>query len=684
MNIRKYFSSGWFYALVLLLVMFFTYGLQITRLGFFWDDWQVVFLARFKDPQIYWDYFLNDRPFSAWTYILTVPVLGIVPLRWQLFTLVVRWLSILGFCWALRGIWPKSDWQIRWVGLLMAVYPGFTQQPVSVAYSQHFITMALFALSMGLMIWSVRRPERFWLFTSLALLCSLGHLMTMEYFFGLELLRSVILWLLLRQKDERIHETAWNVIKRWGPYLAPLGIFLVYRFPIFGSMFPELEANPAVLILQIAEEPLSGIIRFLQIALQDFIHTILFVWTNTIHPDTITLNVNTTLFSWFVGMVVAVFIAWYMSRPERQEKSLDDSEGSFVHQGMIIGVLGVLLGGLPVWATNRQIIVGLWSDRFSLGPMLGAVILVICLVEWLGGTRFRKSIFLAVLLGIAVASQIRNVDQYRRHWAIQKDYYRQVSWRIPRLKAGTAIVGPELSFSYVGDYSLGFAFNVLYDSELNPTQVPYWWINGLRSWEPEVIQEFEDDSPIEYTIRNVMFEGLASNSLAITYNHARGCVRVMDPIYLLSPPMTEGDNDIWPLAHPDQIEDSPGVDTLALRKIFGRDQEPDWCYYFEKADLARQFKKWEKAGALGDEAAELGLQPKHGAELVPFIEGYAHLGQWDKAYQYTLDAEERTQKMETLLCSTWRRIENQTESSADRDSTLNEVNAELKCRQKKR
>ncbi len=129
-KIRTYFERSWFYPLVLLLVMLVAYGLSLARLGFYWDDWQVVYLSRFKDLSVYWNYFLNDRPTSAWTYILTVPLLGMSALRWQLFTLVMRWLSVLGFCWALQGLWPRRTWQIRWMGLLLAVFPGFTQQTV--------------------------------------------------------------------------------------------------------------------------------------------------------------------------------------------------------------------------------------------------------------------------------------------------------------------------------------------------------------------------------------------------------------------------------------------------------------------------------------------------------------------------------------------------------------------------
>jgi hypothetical protein len=37
----------------------------------------------------------------------------------------------------------------------------------------------------------------------------------------------------------------------------------------------------------------------------------------------------------------------------------------------LIGICALLFGGLAVWITDRQLLEGKWSDRFSLAPMLG-------------------------------------------------------------------------------------------------------------------------------------------------------------------------------------------------------------------------------------------------------------------------------------------------------------------------
>ncbi|MEJ5203425.1 MAG: hypothetical protein WHV66_14465, partial [Anaerolineales bacterium] len=85
----------------------------------------------------------------------------------------------------------------------------------------------------------------------------------------------------------------------------------------------------------------------------------------------------------------------------------------------------ILFGGLPIWLTDRSIIVGSWSDRFALAPMLGASILTVTLVDWFGGNPNRKTILLAALTGLSAAYHIQIANKFRLHWELQRAYYWQ-------------------------------------------------------------------------------------------------------------------------------------------------------------------------------------------------------------------------------------------------------------------
>lgn len=674
---------AWFYPVFLLLVMFITYDLQIFKLGFFWDDWQVVFLSKLDSPAAYWNHFAYDRPLSVWTYLITVPLLGMRPLLWHLFTLLVRWLSVLGFYWAFRGLWPARVQQVRWMTLLLALYPGFSQQPVSVAYSQHFISYALFTFSLGLMIWSIKRPQRYWRYTIPGVLFSLAQLLTMEYFFGLELVRPVILWMLMREKSEKLSSTAWKVLRYWLPYLLPLLVFALTRFVFSDRLFPLLEANPPLLLIRMKSQPLTELRNLLEIALKDSINVGLFAWLHPIRPENINLSSTASLFSWVLGAFVAVVIGWtFLLGAPSETDGEETNQRTFIMQGCILGLAAMLFGGLPIWTTDRMTTFNSWSDRFSLPLMFGVVILVVCITEWAIQKKNRKTILLSFLAGIAIAAHFRAIDQYRRHWEIQQMYYQQLVWRVPDMEEGTAIMAPELSFSYVGFYSPGYAINNIYSRDFSPEDLPVWWISASRWIGSNVLPSMKENVPILYTDRNLVFESNTSQGLPITFNHARGCLRVMDPIYRNAPRMSEYDDDLWALSgpeHMDQILPSGENDAVLPVEIFGR-QPLDWCYYFEKADLARQFGEWDTVIDLADEAEAGGFSPRNGTEWIPFIEAYARQGNWETSQQRTTDATQLTAEMEPALCATWERIQDATIDSPEREAALAAVQSVLQCK----
>src|SRR4030095_1121357 len=138
-QISRLSRSRLFVPLLLLLVTIASFGLLIPRLGFYWDDWPVIYMKQTLGIRGFWDFYQYDRPLSAWTYFVFSPLLGTSPLAWQIFTLLLRWGSAV-FLWAgLNLLWPKKSLQVLWVALLFAAVPIFTQQAVAVAYKHHWL-----------------------------------------------------------------------------------------------------------------------------------------------------------------------------------------------------------------------------------------------------------------------------------------------------------------------------------------------------------------------------------------------------------------------------------------------------------------------------------------------------------------------------------------------------------------
>jgi hypothetical protein len=671
------------FPLLLLLVMIAAYALFLFRMGYYWDDWQAIYLFQFHSPKLYWDYFLGDRPISAWTFILFQPLLGMQAWHWQLATLVSRALGIWLLCAAFWRIWPEHRKTLQWMGLLLAVYPGFSQQNISVAYHQHFTTFVLFAASMYFMARAIQSTRAAWRWTVPAVLSNVLHMLTMEYFVGLEALRPVLIFIILQSKrpDLNMKQRLVLSVRKWLPYGGALIVFALYRFLIYPAISMNPEMNSPTVLLTILSNPLSGTLHLIEISIQDMAHMIYQVWLNGLLPDNFQLSSNMVLFSWAVGLFIAVLV-YFVSKLWIKNEEVEFPVRRPALQMMLIGFLALLFGGLPVWITDRQSIVGLWSDRFTLAPMIGVCLLICAFTAWFAQQEKKRNLIFAFLLLLSIPVHIQMANKYRLNTEIQEKFYQQLAWRVPQVEEGTAFAASGLPFSYVGDYAVGFGINTLYGISDGQEELPLWWFNAGRQWGIDALLEMDSDSLLSYDLRNLTFQTTADQMVGLIYNPSRGCLRVMDDIYDLAPPMDdyqmhELNVALSYLSNPDQILNA---DDLAFNQaVFGKEQKLTWCYFYEKADLARQFEDWQEASNLYKQSQALSLAPSHGAEYAPFIVSAANLGNWDQADQLTRTADEMTADMQPMLCSLWQNLPEQDPPDSEQVKTTAEISTYLGC-----
>lgn len=674
-----------YFPLLLLMATFFTYGYQLRAMGFYWDDWQPIFVGRLGDLSLYWPYYASDRPISAWTFVLTYPLFGSHPLPWQLFTIGLRFLAASGFWLALIGLWPRHKQEAGWMALLFALYPGFTQQSISVAYSQHLICYSLFTLSLAAMVWSARRPRLYVLLTVGGMLASLLGMLTMEYFVGLELLRPVILWFLARDEGRRGWGAVRSALQRWIPYALALVIFALFRFVLYPALSDVQVKNTPSLISGLLEQPLQQLAQLAEAVLQDFVHFNLFAWVDSIRPEDLNLNSTLLLASLVAGALLALAFAVFLIRsdPEAEQEKLGDNR--FVAQAVVLGLLGIVLGGLPAWSTGRQATVGMWSSRFALGPMFGVVILLVGLIFWFVRSQWKRAILTGVLVMLAVSAQMRLVNDYRKQVITQREALWQIAWRIPALPPGTSLLLTRQIDASLPDYTTTYLANMIYAPDLTGTSLPYMMVSAPR-YHHGMILEYTPGNPITYTIRSMRFEGNTSNAVALTIKSADtsvdACVRVLTPVDRLTPKFNDEEQGLVGISRPDLIAENSDVLHTPPAEIFGPEPPHTWCYYFEKADLATQYGDWEQVRQIDQERSAKGLKTIYAPELRPFIQAYAHLGDWQMAANYTDDATSRTPTMEPMLCAIWNELESQTPASPGRDEIITNLKRKLQCPKK--
>jgi hypothetical protein len=295
----------------------------------------------------------------------------------------------------------------------------------------------------------------------------------------------------------------------------------------------------------------------------------------------------------------------------------------------------------------------------------------------------KKSIkigLIALLIGLSVGVHYQNGITYRRDWYHQTKFFQQLAWRIPGIHPGTTLLANQLPTTYSTDNSLIAPLNWLYAPEFSGGEIPaYLFYIDMRFGDPD--PDFDADTSLDYKYRFFDFKGSPSQVLVI-YNQPPACLRVLDDehhhYFPALPPEVKA---VLPFSNLEQIQTSP--DTPAtLPPPFDPETETSWCFFFEKADLARQRGEWQSVADFADQAFELGHPDsiaKHVNEYELFIEGYAHTGQWEKAKQLTYEAIKFDPLLEAMLCETWERIEMETETSMDRDTILDDINQKLNC-----
>ena len=98
-------------------------------------------------------------------------------------------------------------------------------------------------------------------------------------------------------------------------------------------------------------------------------------------------------------------------------------------------------------------------------------------------------------------------------------------------------------------------------------------------------------------------------------------------------------------------------DGFTLPPVFGSEPAHTWCYYFEKADLARQSGDWEKVAEIGDQVFSIPYYPDDLSEYLPFVEAYARSGRWEDARDLTRNTANAMPILEPALCAVWQRVE---------------------------
>jgi len=504
------------------------------------------------------------------------------------------------------------------------------------------------------------------------------HLLTMEYFWGLELLRPAALWIVLSKNAENTNrEKISKLAKSWSPYLVVLLLVALWRFVWVD--FEDGDTNSLLLLSHIIAEPVNGIRRFVQTVLRDFVAILSMAWYGSLQPNLIDLESPSSLIAWIVGAFVGLvaYIFGSLISPPLEESP---SKAGWLKEALVFGMYAIFVGMLPGWLVGREITRGLFSDRIALPALIGAGIVLVCLVVWITSNRKTQLILISIFVGLGVGAHFRIANEYRWEWVEQRQFYWQLYWRAPAVKENTAILADGALFNYTGEHPTGSAINVMYSDPKGTGQQPYWFFEIDDNFFADMSILF-DNQPIEYRIRNLKFDGYGHDNLVVFYDFPGSCVWVLSDQDALHPNITGITKAAIPVSNLSRIIHDPAEATLLRQDVFGEEPPHTWCYYFEKASIAYHQQDWEQITSLGKIVEENDFEPNtdNKVEWYPFIEAYGRAGDWERAQTLSIFAYKGDEGVQDMFCVIWSNLEAETFASPERDEIIENVVNFLEC-----
>jgi hypothetical protein len=657
---------------------FFAFGLLTTQLGLFQDDWHHVYFYLSGDIAGLKDFLLTDsRPFAYLVYGFLFKLLGVNLTAWHIYSFIVRF-AVAYVAWlCLNQLWqhPKEN---ALISALFLVYPTFLLQSMAVAYALHWLMYLVFMLSILCTLLALKNPKYYLVLTALAVLLEAFHLLMIEYFVGLEIARVLFIW--LTQKEKALGRRALNSIKLWLPYLLILILYVVFRSSyaqIFG-----FDRNTPVILLNLLSDPLGTLRFFIEAVLQDLTELIVSGWYEVLKPEYFSFDYFSRILIWVLTLTIGLAAWFYFQKIERENAS-EDQGRAWANRAIWVGLLVILFGSLPTWATGRMLVTSnpLWGDRLSLSPMLGAAILISGLIIKTVTEEKYRTLCFSILICLAIGLNLRTELAFKQSWEKQTRFYWQLFWRAPYLEPGTALLSESEFLGYMGHYPTAFAINALYPKTTPASQLDYWFFVGqnslLSTW-----ADFRSGVPLSYQKYSGAFKGNSLDTLTVTFEPEKNqCLWVLKPQDKKMESLPAETRESLQASNLGRIQAKALQGGLPNADIFGEEPEHSWCYFYEKAELARQEEDWQAIVELWTQAQENGFRPKVTYEFLPFIDGFFMSANWDKVLELTQSASRLDAQMGSYFCGQLFALEKNTLSSAERDSTIRTIREELSCSQ---
>jgi hypothetical protein len=594
----------------------------IGQIGYSNDDWYLMYAAGVKGAGVFRDIFAVDRPLRALVMIPAYLLFGANPIYYHLSAFAFRVLGAFAFYDLTKNLWPRQRTTSTLMALLFLIYPGFLSQTNAIDYQSHLAGLAAALISLTLTIRACLAEGRAttWLLHALSVLLGWFYLGQMEWYIGFEAIRWGSVFLLTARRGGSLLQKGWTAV-RWAfpSLLAPIG-FLFWRMFLFESERGATDLGAQ--FGQLTLSPLATGLWWLVRLVQDFLNVLLLAYGVPLTRLAFDLRLSHALIGFAFALTLSA-LAWMFARAS--DNSAQDEGTDWRVEAFWLGGASIVAGILPVILVNRHIIFPQYS-RYTLAASAGSAMMLTAFAYWLNKKTVRLA-FLSLLVGLSALTHFANNVRAAQETQAAREFWWQVSWRAPQFDEGTTLVAHYAIGGTEEDYFIWGPANLIYYPEgTNPDFVQPGIHAAILNDETivKVIarerQEFDNRRSIR-TYKNYR------NILIVTQPTLNSCVQIIDGF---RPDLSRYENaEVRAIAAYSETEHIRTDEAFQIPPAlyFGEEPAHGWCYYYQKAALARQRGEWGEIVRIGEQAQRQGLEAGDLIEWMPFLEAYAHEGQ---------------------------------------------------------
>jgi len=528
-------------------------------------------------------------------------------------------------------LWPQKRFSTLATALLFTVYPGFLSQVNAIDYQSHILGLFLALLSVALTIKSILTIERTprLLFVAASILAGWGYLSQMEYFIGMEAFRFAIIFVLIwRMQGESVRHKLMKGIIASLPFLMIAGGFLIWR--LFFFVAERKATDIGLQVSQMFSSPLT-LLWWLNYLIQDMFSVVLVAWGLPVYILAFPLRLRDVMsaFGWAgLAVLLVIFGMRRVDAQIRENESEAEADSGRSQEALWLSLISIIGGLLPVILVNRHVTLPDYS-RYTLIASVGAALLLVTVIENISSRTVRTAV-LGFFIAVAVMTHYGNAVKAVNETLATRNFWWQVAWRAPQIQPGVTLIASYPGSSLSEDYFIWGPANLIYypeKQEANPVEIQI----PAAVLTDDVVLEISTNGGVETPLRRGNYlERDFGNVLVMIQSRSNGCVRIINgDVPELSPSDQHRLLLIAPYSRLENVV-TEGEFQTPPEVVFGQEPEHDWCFYYQKADLARQRGEWEQIPDLLKEALDHGYYPEDGLEWMPFLQANAVLGNVDK------------------------------------------------------